>query len=181
MPPGATAGSTLERWQLQNRKKIRRWACCGSAPCWLAPLAQAQMSAAGPVTKLPEVAISATGFEESTAEVPATISTIDARQINRGRVRTLQDLVRYVPGVSVNSDPNRFGASSINSRGLEGNRVQMLVDGIRAPSLYQFGIGPFNTSTRSFVDLDSLKRVEIPRGRATSSLYGSDALGGVVS
>ena len=163
-----------------NRKdRIRHWACYGSALAWLAP-AQAQLSPEGPVSRLPEVAVSATGFEENTAEVPATISTIDAQQINRGLVRTLQDLVRYEPGVSVNSDPNRFGANSINIRGLEGNRVQMLVDGIRAPSLFQFGIGPFNNSTRSFVDLDSVKRVEILRGPA-SSLYGSDALGGVVS
>ena len=158
---------------------VRRWACCGSALWWLAP-AQAQMSPEGPVTRLPEVAVSATGVEENTAEVPATISTIDAQQINRGLVRTLQDLIRYEPGVTVNSDPNRFGANSFNIRGLEGNRVQMLVDGIRAPSLFQFGVGPFNNSTRSFVDLDSVKRVEILRGPA-SSLYGSDALGGVVS
>lgn len=159
---------------------MHRWACCGSALTWLAPAALAQMSPEGPVTRLPEVAVSATGFEEDTAEVPATISTIDAQQINRGLVRTLQDLIRYEPGVSVNSDPNRFGANSINIRGLEGNRVQMMVDGIRAPSLFQFGIGPFNNSTRSMVDLDSVKRVEILRGPA-SSLYGSDALGGVVS
>jgi hemoglobin/transferrin/lactoferrin receptor protein len=165
---------------MQDNKTILGRACLGSALCCLMPLAQAQMSPAGPTTRLPEVAISATGFEESTAEVPATISTIDAQQIDRGLVRTLQDLVRYEPGVSVSSDPNRFGAAGFNIRGLEGNRVQILVDGIRAPSLYQFGIGPFNTSTRSFVDLDSLKRVEILRGPA-SSLYGSDALGGVVS
>ncbi len=163
-----------------NRKvRFRHWACCGSAICWLAP-AQAQLSPEGPAARLPEVAVSATGFEEDTAEVPATISTIDAQQINRGLVRTLQDLIRYESGVSVNSDPNRFGANSFNIRGLEGNRVQMMVDGIRAPSAFQFGIGPFNNSTRSFVDLDSLKRVEILRGPA-SSLYGSDALGGVVS
>lgn len=132
------------------------------------------------MTRLPEIAVSATGVEEDTADVPATISTIDAQQINRGLVRTLQDLIRYEPGVSVNSDPNRFGANGFNIRGLEGNRVQMLVDGVRAPSLFQFGVGPFNNSTRSFVDLDSVKRVEILRGPA-SSLYGSDALGGVVS
>lgn len=162
------------------KDEIRRWACCGGALWGLAPLAQAQLSPEGPMTKLPEVAVSATGFEENTADVPATISTIDARQIDRGLVRTLQDLIRYEPGVAVNSDPNRFGANGFNIRGLEGNRVQTLVDGIRAPSLFQFGIGPFNNSTRSFVDLDSLKRVEILRGPA-SSLYGSDALGGVVS
>ena len=163
---------------MQKNRTLCRWTCCSGALLSLAS-AQAQMSPEGP-TRLPEVAVSATGFEENTADVPATISTIDAQQIDRGLVRTLQDLVRYEPGVSVNSDPTRFGANSFNIRGLEGNRVQILVDGIRAPSLYQFGIGPFNNSTRSFVDLDSLKRVEILRGPA-SSLYGSDALGGVVS
>lgn len=164
---------------MKTEDKFRRWACLGSALWWIAP-AQAQLSPQGPETRLPEVAVSATGFEEDTADVPATISTIDAQEINRGLVRTLQDLIRYEPGVSVNADPNRFGANGFNIRGLEGNRVQMLVDGIRAPSLFQFGIGPFNNSTRSFVDLDSVKRVEILRGPA-SSLYGSDALGGVVS
>lgn len=164
---------------MKKKEVVRRWACCGSALWWFAPV-QAQMSPEGPVTRLPEVAVSATGVEEDTAGVPATISTIDAQQIDRGLVRTLRDLIRYEPGVSVNNDPNRFGANSFNIRGLEGNRVQMLVDGIRAPSLFQFGVGPFNNSTRSFVDLDSVKRVEILRGPA-SSLYGSDALGGVVS
>mgnify|MGYP000494038579 CR=1 FL=1 len=181
-PPRARRGATPSPKAHNVNRTInhRRLACCGSALAWLAPAALAQMGPQGPVTRLPEIAVSATGFEEDTAEVPATISTIDSQQITRGLVRTLQDLIRYEPGVSVNSDPNRFGANGFNIRGLEGNRVQMLVDGIRAPSLFQFGIGPFNNSTRSFVDLDSLKRVEILRGPA-SSLYGSDALGGVVS
>jgi hypothetical protein len=45
---------------------------------------------------------------------------------------------------------------------------------------YRFSIGPFNTVLRKFVDLDSLKRVEILRG-PSSSVDGSDALGGVVT
>lgn len=172
---------------MQIDRNLRRVAGWGTAPGVLAVLgmlasAQAQTPpvAPAPTTRLPEIAVSATGFEEDTAELPATISTIDAQQIERGLVRNLQDLLRYEPGVSVNSDATRFGANSINIRGLDGNRVQLLLDGIRAPSLFQFGVGPFNNATRAFVDLDSVKRVEILRGPA-SSLYGSDALGGVVS
>lgn len=142
--------------------------------------ADAQTAAAPAGTPLPEIAVSASRVEEDVRDVPATISTIEARDIDRNLVRSIQDLIRYEPGVSVASDPARFGASSFNIRGLDGNRVVMQVDGIRAPSLFQFGIGPFNTSTRNFVDMDSLKRVEILRGPA-STLYGSDALGGVVS
>jgi len=143
--------------------------------------ADAQTTAAAPAdTPLPEIAVSASRVEEDVRDVPATISTIDAQQIDRNLVRTIQDLIRYEPGVGVASDPNRFGGMSFNIRGLDGNRVVTQVDGIRAPSLYQFGIGPFNTSPRNFVDVDSLKRVEILRGPA-STLYGSDALGGVVS
>ena len=165
---------------MKSRHGFLRVACCGGALGWLASSALAQAGADGPVTRLPEIAVSATGFEEDTADVPATISSTNAQQMQRGLVRSLQDLIRYEPGVSVTSDPNRFGASGFNIRGLDGNRVQMMVDGIRAPSQFQFGVGPFNHSTRAFVDLDSLKRVEILRG-PSSSLYGSDALGGVVS
>lgn len=140
----------------------------------------AQSAPAAPASLLPEVAVTATRIAEDVKEIPATITVIDAQQIDRGLVQSIQNLIRYEPGVSVNTDPNRFGASSFNIRGLEGNRVVIQVDGVRAPSLFTFGIGPFNTSTRNMVDLDSMKKVEILRGPA-STLYGSDALGGVVS
>lgn len=152
-----------------------------SAPT-LGSHALAQMSPAGPTSAstLPEVAVTATRVAEETKDIPATITVIDSQQIDRGLVQSIQNLFRYEPGVAVNTDPNRFGASSINIRGLEGNRVLIQVDGVRAPSLFTFGVGPFNTSTRNMVDLDTMKKVEILRGPA-STLYGSDALGGVVS
>lgn len=133
-----------------------------------------------PASTLPEVAVTATRVAEETQDIPATITVIDSQQIDRNLVDGVQNLFRYEPGITVNSDPNRFGATSINIRGLEGNRVLIQVDGVRAPNLFTFGVGPFNTSTRNMVDLDQMKRVEVLRGPA-STLYGSDALGGVVS
>lgn len=138
------------------------------------------MAPAGPSSLLPEVSVTATRIAEDVRDIPATVTVIDSQQIDRGLVQRIQDLIRYEPGVTVNSDPNRFGASSFNIRGLEGNRVAIQVDGVRAPNLFTFGVGPFNTSTRNMLDLDSMKKVEILRGPA-STLYGSDALGGVVS
>ena len=62
-------------------------------------------------------------------------------------------------------------------RGIEGNRVLTIVDGVRVAD--EFSFGPFLSSQRDFVDVDSVEVVEIARG-PVSSLYGSDALGGVV-
>lgn len=96
---------------------------------------------------------------------------IDARQIDRGLAQNIQDLVRYEPSVSVNNDPNRFGAAGFDIRGLGGHRVIIQMDRVRAPNYFQFGIGPFNTSNRNFVDLDSVKTVEILRGPASTTEF----------
>lgn len=129
---------------------------------------------------LPEVTVSATRIEQPVSEVPATVTVIDAREIDRQVIQNILDLVRHEPGVAVPRDPSRSGAQDYNIRGLDGNRVLIQVDGIRTPSLFSFGVAGFNTATRNLVDLDSLKAVEILRG-PSSSLYGSDALGGVIT
>lgn len=139
------------------------------------PTQQAQ-----PATPLREISVTATRTERSTDDVPATVDTIDAQEMERGLVRDIRDLIRHEPGVSAPNDPDRFGATGFNIRGLEENRVVIQVDGVRLPDFFRFSVGPFNTVPRNFVDMDSLKRVEILRG-PNSSLYGSDALGGVVS
>lgn len=146
----------------------------------LSPAANAQESEPAPEPRMREVSVTATRTERAVDDVPATVTIIDSSQMERELVRDIRDLIRYEPGISAPNDPDRFGATGFNIRGLTENRVVLQVDNVRLPDFYRFSIGPFNTVPRNFVDLDSLKRVEILRG-PSSSLYGSDALGGVVS
>lgn len=130
------------------------------------------------VAALDTVTVTATRSEHSVFDVPATVSVIDDEDIEHQLTRSLKDLIRYEPGVNVGNDPQRFGLSGFNIRGIDGNRVLMQVDGVRVPDA--FNIGSFASARRNLVDVDALKSVEIVRGPG-SSLYGSDALGGVVS
>ncbi|MEO0973132.1 MAG: TonB-dependent receptor, partial [Pseudomonadota bacterium] len=119
-----------------------------------------------------------TRTERVLADVPATISVITDEQIEQQIARDIADLIRFEPGVSVGGTGSRFGLDGFTIRGIGGNRVLTTVDGIRVPE--EFSFGPFLSARRDFVDVDGLARAEIARG-PISSLYGSDALGGVVA
>jgi hemoglobin/transferrin/lactoferrin receptor protein len=127
---------------------------------------------------LETITVVGTRTERTLGEVEATISVYDREDIERWLVRDIQDLVRFEPGVSVGGSGNRFGLEGFTIRGIGGNRVLTMVDGIRMPE--EFSFGPFLAARRDFVDVDTVSRVEIARG-PSSTLYGSDALGGVVA
>lgn len=122
--------------------------------------------------------VTATRQEERVGDVPGTVSVVDQDRIDRENIKDIRSLVRYEPGVSVGGTGSRFGADGFTIRGIGGNRVLTQVDGIGVPDAFSFG--PFMNARRDYVDLDTVKRVEIIRGPA-SSLYGSDAIGGAVS
>ncbi|CAG9173678.1 Hemin receptor [Cupriavidus laharis] len=133
------------------------------------------------VASLSEVVVTATRTEERADAVASTITTHDARQIERAQPVDEAGLFADEPDIDVPRDRRRFGAGSINIRGIEDNRVLQMVDGVRLPDFFNGG-GPSNisTSTRDAPEFSFLKRVEVLRGPA-SSLYGSDAIGGVVA
>ncbi len=112
------------------------------------------------------------------AELAARITVVDADQIDRELAQNISDLVRFEPGVDVVDQGSRFGFSGISIRGIGGNRVQVEIDGV--PASDAFSIGSFSNAGRDFIDINNIQQVEISRGPA-SALFGSDALGGVVS
>lgn len=137
---------------------------------------------------LPPVSVSATRERRTVDETASTVTVIEAEALEEAFVKDLRDLVRNEPGVSVRRAPARFGLAQgttgregnagFNIRGLDGNRVLIQVDGIRVPAAFSFGASSFGRG--DFVELGSLRSVEILRGPA-STLYGSDGLAGVVS
>ena len=128
--------------------------------------------------ELARITVSATLAERAQKDVASEVSVIHPAQIDARQVTDIGALVRYEPGVSVSADGSRFGRAGFSVRGLDGNRVRIELDGVAVPDT--FAIGSFSNAGRDVVDVDVLKRVEILRG-AASSLYGSDALAGVVS
>lgn len=134
------------------------------------------------------ITVTATRTEKAIVDAPATVSVIDAEQINDQMATSIKDLIRYEPGITVRRAPARFTAAGsatgrdrdagFNIRGLEGNRVLITVDGVRVPDAFSFGAQ--SVGRGDYVDLDLVKSVEILRGPA-SALYGSDGVAGAVS
>ncbi len=131
-------------------------------------------------TQLDAVTTAATRTKRPIDDVPGTISVTTTQDIDRDNMQDMRDLVRNEPGVSVGNQPARGGFSNFVIRGIGGNRVVIMSDGVRVPDFPGSNAASPTGYTRDFIDLESVKQVEILRGPA-SALYGSDALGGVVA
>lgn len=159
---------------------------CGS-------LAQAQTTAPTTSTatmgSLRTVVISGSRAEQLQDDLPLSMDVLNARDLEDGQITDIRDVAKQLPNVSVRHAPARFtvtgagnptgrdGNAGFSIRGLGGNRVLMLVDGIRLPRSYINGNNAFG---RDVLSLDLLKRIELVRG-PSSVLYGSDGLAGLVN
>jgi hemoglobin/transferrin/lactoferrin receptor protein len=148
------------------------------------PLARAQ-TAAETVIALDEITVSATRIAQPVSDVPASVSAIRLNDLFAS-AGSLRDLTKAEPGVSVpvafgatgNAPRNFPAARSFNIRGLDGNRVLIQVDGVRQPE--QFTFGNAQLIGRDYFEPSLYRTAEILKGSA-SALYGSDAVGGVLS
>ena len=112
------------------------------------------------------------------SDVIGQVSVIDAEFMERYLVEDIDGLFRYEPGINLEGSGTRFGSDAINIRGIGGNRVAIEVDGV--PARDGFSVGSYSNAGRIMAETDRIKRVEILYGPA-STLYGSDALGGVIA
>ncbi|HCE1836435.1 TonB-dependent hemoglobin/transferrin/lactoferrin family receptor [Vibrio parahaemolyticus] len=125
-----------------------------------------------------EVVVTATRTNSQIEDTAASVAVVTDKNIEESMVTGLDDIFEYTPGVTVKTN-SRQGVQSINIRGIEGNRIKVLVDGVSQGNQFESG-NTFINSARVNVDTDLIKAVEIVKG-AASSLHGSDAIGGIVA
>ena len=142
-------------------------ACLAVLPAATAVLAQDQEA-----VEIDEIQVTATRRPAPEMSVSAALTIVTAEEINRSKLAT--DALQAQPGVFLQQTTPGQGAAII--RGLKGSEVLHLVDGMRLNNAI-FRNAP--TQYFALVAPGTLDRIEVLRG-APASLYGSDAVGGVV-
>ena len=104
-------------------KKVIRYVLCATVAIFI-PMS-------GVATDLETITVVGSRTERPLKEIAATIDVIDSDRIEEELARDIADLVRFEPGVTVSGTGSRFGLSGFNIRGIGGNRVLTLVDGVR--------------------------------------------------
>lgn len=122
---------------------------------------------------LPGVVITAGRIAEDPARISADITLISEEEIERARATTVAELLRRQAGIHVASTGGPGKATSLYMRGGNSGHVLVLIDGVRVGAA---STGAFDWALLSPEDIE---RIEIVRG-PQSSLYGSDAMSGVV-
>ncbi|WP_202594151.1 TonB-dependent receptor [Frateuria defendens] len=152
-----------------------------SAPAQQNPPAEPQKA-----TQLQTITVTGSAVPRIDVETPSPVTTISAQQIERSGLTTVSDVVRAISADNSGSIPNAFangfaaGSSGVALRGLTVNSTLVLIDGHRNATYAVADDGQ-----RSFVDLNTIPlsavdRIEVLKDGA-SSLYGADAIAGVVN
>lgn len=130
---------------------------------------------------LGDVVVSASGFEQKITEAPASISVISREELQQKRYNNLAQALGDVEGIDIGQGTGKTGGLNISIRGMPSQYTLILIDGRRqnaAGNVTPNGFG--ETSTSFMPPMSAIERIEVIRG-PMSTLYGSDAMGGVIN
>lgn len=153
----------------------------GGGSLVVAAMCVAPASAAEADAAAPEIVVTAAGFEQKVEQAPASISVIAREEIETIRAVSITEIMANIEGVDVGESVGKSGGSTINIRGMGSDQTLILIDGRRqntAGSVTPNGFG--ETATSFLPPVSAIERVEVVRG-PVATLYGSDAMGGVVN
>jgi vitamin B12 transporter len=129
-------------------------------------------AAAAEPERLDPVVVSATKAPTPVGETGSSVTVIEQREIQSRQVTDMLEILRDVPGLTVNQTGSRGGATSIFTRGGNADMNQVLIDGMKV----NLGGGAFDFANLTTVGIG---RAEIVRG-PQSALYGPDAMTSVM-
>lgn len=128
------------------------------------------------VSTFEEVVVTANKYEESLSKTAGSVSVIEGEEIRKSGATELYEVLKNEPGVSVTGSAGT--AQNIAIRGMTGNRISVVKDGIAASDGY--GANDINdVAGHNSFDIASAKAIQVVKG-ASSTSFGSGAIGGVV-
>ncbi|GAA5191611.1 TonB-dependent hemoglobin/transferrin/lactoferrin family receptor [Ferrimonas gelatinilytica] len=152
--------------------------CAAVTGAFGVPEVMAEVSPAESRKDVEVMVISGSRMEQSLDSVAGSVVVIDEESIQRNMSTDFSSLFRNEAAVDVKGGAGK--PTSVTIRGIGGNRVMMVKDGVRVNNQYASPLGPGAEGTgRGLTEVETLKQVEVVKA-AASAMYGSDALGGVV-
>lgn len=125
------------------------------------------------------IVVTATQTKHSELSAPASVSVINRAELDALVIDDLASAVRYLQGVNI-SEGTSYGRNEISLRGLDSDYTLILINGRRINSREALTSSYGNDFDLSSIPMSAIERIEVVRG-PMSSLYGSEALGGVIN
>jgi vitamin B12 transporter len=162
---------TFQRGRSEHLKRklhMKRHQLLAALLCALSPLAQAETD-----VSLDEVVVTATRIEQPLKQTLSSTSVITQEEIKNSQASDVPTILRSVAGVEIAQSGGSGKSVYLFLRGSSERQVLVLLDGVRINSATS------GTTSLENLMLDQIERIEVVRGNV-SSLYGSEAIGGVV-
>ncbi|MEO8507198.1 MAG: TonB-dependent receptor [Betaproteobacteria bacterium] len=147
--------------------------CCAGALAAAGVVAPAFAQSAPKAATLDPIAVTASRNPQPIADLLAELTDIGADEIQRSGAQSLPELLQRQPGVEITMNGGPGSTSGAFLRGANRGQTLVLIDGLRV------GSSSVGATSLEAIPLDQIERIEILRGPA-SSLYGADAIGGVI-
>lgn len=122
---------------------------------------------------LDTMVVTATRSMKQLQEVPSSVSVITAQELKNRNVDNIEKALQYIPGVYMSRSNSAYDGS-ILMRGMDTTNILVLVDGQQMNLTYN------GTANLSSIPVESIERIEVLRG-AASSIYGGHAVAGVIN
>ncbi|QUG75828.1 TonB-dependent receptor [Erwinia sp. E602] len=125
--------------------------------------------------------VTASGYEQKLTDAPASVSVVSQQKLQETNYQDLGEALSGIEGVNVRGGTGKTGGLDISIRGMASSYTLILVDGVRqsaSADLTPNGFGTLNTAV--LPPMSAIDHIEVIRG-PMSTLYGSDAMGGVIN